>query len=184
MQVAECKIKGMKYTLTILCLLLIFIPFYAYAGDAEQPAPIKGSPELQRIKSLSGKWTGTTDMGKGKEQISVEYKVTSNGSAVVETLFPDTPHEMVSVYYDIDGRLAMTHYCSIGNQPQMVLNSSTGNTLDLEFAGGNSIDPSKDTHMHSLSIAFISDDSISETWTSYMAGSANEPHVFSFHRVK
>ena len=37
-----------------------------------------------------------------------DIQVTSGGSALVEKLSPGTPHEMVSVYHDKDGELAMT----------------------------------------------------------------------------
>ena len=50
----------------------------------------------------------------GKEvPVSVTYETSSNGSIVVETLFPGTPHEMVSVYYDENGKFGMTHYCAM-----------------------------------------------------------------------
>jgi hypothetical protein len=44
--------------------------------------------------------------------VRVEYRVTGAGSAVVETLFPGTPHEMVTVYHARKGVLCMTHYCA------------------------------------------------------------------------
>ena len=46
------------------------------------------SPELQRIKSLEGRWMTTTSMfGKKNEKLYTEYEVTSAGSAVLERIF-------------------------------------------------------------------------------------------------
>jgi len=45
-------------------------------------------------EALSGDWT----LNGGDSSVGVSYHVTAAGSAVVETLFPGTPHEMVSVY--------------------------------------------------------------------------------------
>ena len=56
---------------------------------------------------------------KGEE--SVVYKLTGAGSALVETQFPGTGHEMVSVYHLDGDDLRMTHYCAAGNQPRVKL---------------------------------------------------------------
>ena len=48
----------------------------------------------------------------------------------MERIFPGTPQEMISVYYDDDkGRLAMTHYCMMRNRPTFKLVKSEGDTL-------------------------------------------------------
>jgi len=46
----------------------------------------------------------------------VTYRVASAGSVVQETLFPGTPHEMISMYHLVDGELVLTHYCAMANQ--------------------------------------------------------------------
>ena len=68
-----------------------------------------------------------------KRGVYTEYSITAGGSAVLEKIFPDTPHEMVSVYYDDDhGKLAMTHYCMMRNRPSFSLVKKDGNTLKLD----------------------------------------------------
>ena len=43
---------------------------------------------------------------------SIEFRVTSAGSVVQETMFPGSDHEMVNMY-SVDGdKLLMTHYCA------------------------------------------------------------------------
>ena len=88
----------MREQLAIICLigLGMFIGAPALAGDE---APEGGaSAAFARLKALEGEWTGTGGhRGEAKDPTTVLYKVTGAGSAVVETLFPGTPHEMVTV---------------------------------------------------------------------------------------
>ncbi|MCB0311106.1 MAG: hypothetical protein KDD42_07715, partial [Bdellovibrionales bacterium] len=104
-------------------------------GDsAHQFPPDTSSQELNRIKSMAGRWESTTSMfGKENEKVYTEYSVSAGGSAVVETIFPGTPYEMVSVYYDDEnGKLAMTHYCMMRNRPYFRLAKSTSDSIKLD----------------------------------------------------
>jgi hypothetical protein len=124
-----------------VCLLVLTLVTTAHAASSANPPsdhqmpPDNSSPELNRIKSLEGRWTSVTDMfGKKGQRVYTEYEVTAGGSAIVERIFPGTPHEMVSVYYDDDdGKLAMTHYCMLRNRPSFKLDSknSDEDTLAL-----------------------------------------------------
>ena len=155
-------------------------------SDPNQMPTIEGSKEFNRLKILVGTWEGSSDMGmKGEAQkINIQYQLTSNNSAIVETLFPGTPHEMVSVYHDIKGKLSMKHYCAMGNQPLMELSSSDDNSIFLDFSANNILDPDKEPHMHSLSIVFESDDSIVQNWTYYNGSEGKVIHSFKLTRVK
>jgi hypothetical protein len=107
-----------NYSVSILIAALTAI----FSANAGEPAkPYVGSAEFQKLKSLAGTWQGSTDMGQGPMPITVQYRVTSGGSAVEERLFADTPMEMVTIYHDKDGQLALTHYCSLCNRPSMTL---------------------------------------------------------------
>ncbi|MCK7511304.1 MAG: hypothetical protein MZV70_49445 [Desulfobacterales bacterium] len=57
--------------------------------------------------------------------VSVTYRITANGSVVLETLFPGTDHEMLTLYHLDNDRLGLTHYCAMGNQPRMELDPSS-----------------------------------------------------------
>src|SRR5689334_11531769 len=103
-----------------------------FAADMA-PMP-KGSAEFERIKQLAGRWNGTAHGDNNMPGMSVEYKVTGGGSAVEERLFPGTPHEMVSMYYDENGKLTMTHYCMIGNRPKMTLESASPTQIVLNLS--------------------------------------------------
>ena len=73
---------------------------------------------LEQFKQLAGEWD-CSELTKEGLKVHVKYKVTAAGSAVVETLFPDTDHEMVTVIHPDGDALVLTHYCMLGNQPQM-----------------------------------------------------------------
>ena len=156
----------------------------AVAGE-RHGMPQASSPELERMKSLAGHWEGTSSMGEGEQTpAAVDYTITSGGSAVVETLFPGTPQEMVSVYHDQDGKLAMTHYCMLGNQPQLQLTNADAEHLSLSFSVSPGIDPEKDQHMHALLLTWEDADHLTHAWTSYEHGQPSETATFHFSRVR
>src|SRR5206468_2071715 len=114
------------------------------------------------IKALAGKWT-TTDPA-GKTVVASEFKVTSAGSAVQETYFPGTDHEMVNMYALDGDKLLMTHYCAMGNQPRLKLASSNNGAMKFEFQDATNL-PSKDaTCMNSMELKIDGPDQISEKW--------------------
>jgi hypothetical protein len=155
-------------SVVVACLLLVG-SFMAYAGQGGG-APYSGSKEYERMKQLIGVWEGTSNMGKEGQTVRVEYRLTAGGSAIVETLFPGTPEEMVSVYHDKKGKLSMTHYCMLQNQPFMKLRKAGADTLNFVFAGGSGINPKKDAHMHALTISFVDKDHIVQNWTYFEDG--------------
>ena len=156
----------------------------AEAGEGQE-AVAPDSQEFSRIKNLAGRWEGTTaHMEAPAEPAVVEYKVTSGGSAVVETLFPGTPHEMVSVYHDVNGKLAMTHYCMLHNQPQLALTRADSQHLELSLADSPGIDPARDRHMHSLSITWQDPNRLTQVWTSYEGGKPNGSTTITLSRAR
>ena len=84
-----------------------------------------------------------------KGDLVARYAVTAAGSAVVETVFPGSAHEMVTVYHADGPDLVLTHYCMEGNQPRMRAKDARGPRFEFAFDGGTNIDPKRDRHMHS-----------------------------------
>jgi len=167
----------------MVCFSLALL-FAAIAG-VYQSAPYTGSPEFEHMKQLAGAWEGTSDMGKAGEKVRVEYHLTAGGSALVETLFPGSAEEMVSIYYDRKGKLTMTHYCMFRNQPRMTLVKADAQMIELVFAKkGNDIDPTEETHMHALRITFIDNDHIIEKWTEFEKGENTGVMTLKLTRVK
>lgn len=151
------------------------------APKSETKAPT--SP-LDRLKGLAGTWTGTGGHGEQKMEMSVVYRVTGGGSAVVETLFPGTEHEMVTVYHMNGDRLELTHYCAAGNQPHMVAEPSKDpNVLSFRCAGGTNMKES-DMHMHAATLTFLDADRMKGVWSSVRDGKPAGDAVFDLARKK
>ncbi len=151
----------------------------------QEQKPYVGSEAFERMKGLVGSWEGTMDMGKGPEQITASYKLTSGGSAIVETVFEGAPHEMVTVYHDDQKRrLSMTHYCMLGNQPKMVLKGMESNELTFDLSEDADIDVTKETHMHGVTIKFDGKDKMTQHWTEFKDGKGGKAVVIAYTRAK
>ncbi len=124
-------------------------------------------------------------MGKAGEKVRVEYRLTAGGSALVETLFPGSSEEMVSVYHDQNGKLAMTHYCMLRNQPKMALAKADAQSVELMFAPiGNDINLVNEKHMHAVNISFTDKDHIVQKWTLFDKGKDAGGVTFTLTRVR
>jgi hypothetical protein len=152
--------------------------------SAEDKTAKKASP-LDQMKKLAGSWVQADEKGQPTGQVVSVYKVTSAGSAVQETIFPGTDHEMVSVYFMNCKDLEMTHYCALGNQPHVKLDpASPKGRLDFKFVGGTNLDPSKDMHMHEGSMKIVDDDHIEWNWQGWQNGKAADGHKVSMKLVR
>lgn len=151
---------------------------------AEEPAKSKpSSPEFERMKTLVGTWQGKTDMGQGPIDLTVQYRLLAAGSVVEERVFAGTPNEMVTMYFDKDGKLALTHYCMLGNRPAMRLKSSDSKTLKFDFDKSCGINPKKESHMHALTITFDDVDTITTSCKAIMEGKEMPDHPTTLKRV-
>jgi len=133
--------------------ILLALAFAATSAMAAQSA-MTAADAFASIKKLEGEWRGPAMM-KGMPPSHSIYRITAGGSAVQETIFPGTKMEMLSVYHMDKGSLLMTHYCALGNQPRMKLNTrrSTATELVFDFDGGTNLNSRRDTHMHSIRLA-------------------------------
>ncbi|MBI3634720.1 MAG: hypothetical protein HY216_00710 [Candidatus Rokubacteria bacterium] len=177
----------MKRTFTILVMLLLAAlpPALALAAEAEHEHQAMGASALDPLKQLAGDWVGKGGAGDEQMDAAVTYRVTANGSAVMETLFPGTPHEMITMYTLEKGAVVLTHYCSMGNQPHMRAKAGTpANELMFEFVPGAGINPAKDSHMHSASYKFIDADHIHSEWSDWEKGKLAQVMKFDMERKK
>ncbi len=170
----------MKKTLVIALAILSALAsgVLAVAGE-KMGAPVVHSRDFDRVKDLVGVWEGKADMGKGMEQFRITYELTSAGNAIVEKFAAGQPHEMVTVYYDYDGKLTLTHYCSLGNQPHMEIANSGDNTMLFVLSEkAPNLVSLNEMHMHAHGITMDSKNSMTQTWTLYDKGAkANEVSV-------
>lgn len=165
----------------ILVALLPLLANTAFASP-EMPAPEMKSPGFKKMKELVGTWKGSGgDMGDG--EVEVDYSLTSGGTAVLETLFPGTPHEMQSVYFEENGKLFMTHYCTMGNHPTMELKKMDDKNMEFTLANKNHFDPKKEAHMHSLKMTFMGPDELEARWAMNAKGKEEHASVFKLKKV-
>jgi hypothetical protein len=163
--------KKILVVATVILAGLSLCSFAVYSAEQQMPAPITHSSDFERMRGLVGTWEGRSDMGKGMETLKVTYELTSAGNAIVERFAAGQPHEMVTIYHDRSGKLAMTHYCSLGNQPHMELTNPGENPMKFVLSEKNpGIALLNETHMHALTITIDGKDSISHTWTLYDKG--------------
>jgi hypothetical protein len=126
---------------------------------------------LETLKGLAGDWLALEDGPMThKGDLVAHYAVTAAGSAVVETVFPGTDHEMLTVYHADGADLVLTHYCMEGNQPRMRARAPRGPRFDFAYDGGTNIDPARDRHMHSASLELVGADEIRGEWTEIAQG--------------
>jgi hypothetical protein len=157
----------------------------AHAAEM-QAARRRFSPELERMRSLVGRWEGSTFReGQGTKPIVVTYALTGAGSAVIETLFAGTAGEMATVYHDDSrGHLVADHYCSAGNQPKLRLSESDTGRLYFVLAPDADIKADVEGHAHELTLAFGADGSLTHDWLNHYLGDPAAKRNIKLQRVK
>ena len=168
----------------IVYFTTLFLAASAVLTAGEPPKAKKGSAEFERMKTLVGAWQGKADMGHGPIDMTVKYRLLAGGSVLEERVFEGTPHEMITMYYDQDGKLAVTHYCVLGNRPAMLLKSSDAKSIVLDFDKTCGVDPAKESHMHGLTITFDDGDTITTSCKAFMDGKEVPDHATTLKRVK
>ncbi len=136
---------------TILALTSCQVATTDHAACSNMP-PYKGSAAFERMKTLVGKWEGESPM-MGK--MNTEFRLIAGDSVIEERFAKGTPMEMLSTYYDVNGKLTMKHYCMLRNQPQMTLTKSIADSLTFTLAPTPGLNPAKDKHMHTATYNFI-----------------------------
>lgn len=156
--------------------------------EMHAPAPPAATPAVRafdRLRTLAGEWRGMASHGEDQFEANVVYRVTAGGSAVVETLFPGTDHEMVSIYTRDGDSLIMTHYCTMANQPRMRCRPSEDlKELKFEFVDAANLASEADPHMHEMTLTLSGPDRIKAVWGMYAGGKKAEEGVFELERVK
>ena len=165
-------------------LIALFTTAQLIAGPDNSQNPYEGSASFERMKTLEGQWKGMMQMGEQNTEVAVEYRVVAGGSALEERIFAGTPREMVTIYHDKQGKLALTHYCMLRNQPGMTLETATDDKLSFVFDELCGIDAKTEMHMHSMTLTFHDDGSITHDWKLYADGQPQESDPFTLKRIE
>lgn len=150
--------------------------------DDHSASPLLPNPAFETIKSLAGNWEGTYGDGKGKSLMN--FRVVSNGSAVVLTMDEATKGEMITVFHPDGKGLIATHYCSARNQPRMkMVASHTPNIVQFEFMDISNLPDSKIGHMRGLTLTILDPNHHIQEWT-FVENGKQETGKFDVRRVK
>lgn len=161
--------------------VLMWATNYATAAPVfDEPAGAAAT--FEKIKSLEGEWVHEVD---GEVQTVSRIQIVAGGSAVMETLFPGTDLEMISMYH-IDGdRVLLNHYCMLGNQPRFeaVMNQES-NVIEFKFLDATGLNTPGEMHIHHGRVEWVGPDQLRSAWTPYENGKAVDPHAFELRRVQ
>tara|TARA_R110002094_G_scaffold149544_1_gene138142 strand:+ start:222 stop:662 length:441 start_codon:yes stop_codon:yes gene_type:complete len=107
--------------------------------------PQSVSRDQQVFRSLCtmlGRWQDTDET----QTVVVDYRMSANGSVLVETWdWPDREIEALTLYHLDAGALMATHYCPIGNQPRLALRSGDADKFVFDFVSATNLpDPTTD----------------------------------------
>jgi hypothetical protein len=179
------KAMGKALSALGLGVVVTILGMVGSAGADAASTPIDGKRAFEVLKGLAGTWSGIAGETNGPPA-SIQFLVASGGTVVEEVQFPGLAHEMRSLYYLEGGNLVMTHYCGIGNQPHMRLDTarSSANELVFDFVSGTNMDPAKDTHVHSGWIRPGGADRLEAEWTVYSGAKPAGSHHFSLSRAR
>lgn len=137
------------------------------------------TPGFDQMKALVGEWDGVSN---GKT-VHASYQLASGGTALLARLKTGDEPEMLTVFTPDGARLAMTHYCSAGNQPRMQTDAvgADAKTLSFSFVGATNLPSATAGHMHHLTVTMQDKDHFTEEWTWMQDG---KPMVTVFHYTR
>ena len=126
----------------------------AVIGGVEMASGEK-SAAFEQVKKKLGKWEGTMSQGATGAvfDVSYEFRLTSGGNTITETLVEDGV-EMLTTYSDDDGQLVIRHYCGLGTEPVFSVSELSNKVMSLE------LDKSK-ANLHADHESFVT----GMTWT-------------------
>jgi hypothetical protein len=139
----------------------------------------RSAAAFERLISLVGEWEGTNSSG----QVKATYTLVSGGTALMERLKSGNEPEMLTLY-SLDGdHLMVTHYCSMGNQPQMKTASITelGGPLAFKIVQVTGLKSPDEAHMTGLVLTMPDKDHFTQEWT-YKEKGKEQSDVFRFTR--
>ncbi len=151
-----------RFALSLLVIALLSVT--ARLGAAEKASPVNVQ-RLEALKQLAGDWVALGKDGKPTDKVVSSIRVTSGGHTVQETLFPGTPHEMVTMYHLDGADLVLTHYCMLGNQPHMKAEPGGDvHTIVFKFTGGTNMKSSDEQHMDQATLTLDGKDHFQAEW--------------------
>lgn len=175
----------MKKTLLTLAIVSVAAWSATSSGDPKKPIEKPKSPLFEKFATLVGDWEGKDPHPGSDQTTKVNYKLTSGGSVLVETIDPGGDHEMITVIHPDGDSLVLTHYCMLGNQPQMTAKGGpSDDKVAFQFVKCTNLKSDKEMHMHSVTYTFVDKDTLKSDWTNYDNGKESGCANFELKRKK
>ena len=160
----------MKFRRGVAVAAMTLVAFGGLAAAEEKAAPT-AVQQFEMLKKMAGDWVEIDKDGKPTDKLISSIRVTSAGSAVQETLFPGGDHEMVTMYFLDGDQLLLTHYCALGNQPQMrAAPGKDANQIAFKFVGGTNLKNPDEHHMNEATLTIAGPDRYQAEWVSCKEG--------------
>ena len=132
---------------------------------------------FDRLSSLVGVWRGA----QGGVDVTVTYTLTAGGSTLMEEFRPAKGGVMMTMF-SVDGdHLIATHYCSAGNQPQMVTEMITdpqSKTLTFSLTRVTGTKTPEDRHNTGLEVLLEDKDHVAQKWTYLYQGKTGTTNFY------
>ena len=94
---------------------------------------------FDQMKQMAGSWEGTLTRSTGEVvETRSNFRLISDGNTMVETLIEDGV-EMLTTYSEQDGALKVTHYCSLGTEPEFKVAGNTAGSVDLQLVADSGL---------------------------------------------
>lgn len=168
----------MKTAISILALAAMAMGFFVARAESQT----NGATSMDKLKPLVGEWTATSPTG---EPFTNKIRLVSNGTTIEEVFQASGHDQMVTMYTPDGNKVALTHYCSMGNQPHMETPAiSKGDAIfDFSFTGATNLANASDPHMQHMVLRVADNDHFSESWT-MQANGKQQVETFQFTRKK
>jgi hypothetical protein len=147
--------------------LVIALAAVAASSRAEDKAAPVNAQRFEALKNLAGDWVAVGEDGKPTDKVISSIRVTSAGSAIQETLFPGSDHEMVNMYHVDGADLILTHYCALGNQPRLRAEPGKDvNKIVFKFVSATNLKSNDDHHINQATFTLDGTDHFKAEWVS------------------
>jgi hypothetical protein len=166
------------FSMSLVALLAVLV-----SARADEKAATPASQQFEALKRLAGDWVEIGKDGKPTEKVVTSLRVTAAGSALHETLFPGSDHEMVTVYHLDGSDLVLTHYCILGNQPRMrAERGNDANKIEFKFIGATNLKSNDQQHMDHARLTLDGKDRFKAEWVSCKDGTPCHSVTFDLVR--
>jgi hypothetical protein len=153
---------------------------YLLSTASAQPGPLRPEQAFTRLRSLVGDWQGVTEGGR---QFLVSYRLTANGTVLVESWTMSPTRQSMTVYHMDGAALIATHYCPQGNQPRLEYREASSNErLHFTFRDATNLPDTNVGHQHGFWIRFHADGSFARNET-YVENGQPDSETTTFTRI-